>query len=226
MFSLKRDFRAFTLAEVLITLGIIGVVAAMTIPALMTKIQEHVTIRKVKKFHSAINQSLRLALEEEGEVTNWGLPQSGNARVGAFVDTLSKYYKIGTNVGAGKVQKTYTHTYKYLGNNTKWSTYKSNADYHVFTLLDGGLVFIKMLSADCNYNNNQADMNGDVCGLIFYDTNAEKLPNTFGRDIFVFLIKNDIIVPRSKDLGCSKYSGQGEGCSYHIIYEGTMSYLH
>ena len=46
--------RAFTLAEVLITLGIIGVVAAMTLPTLLNKYQEVVTVNKVKKFYFAL----------------------------------------------------------------------------------------------------------------------------------------------------------------------------
>ena len=41
---MKRNYIAFTLAEVLITLGIIGIVAALTIPALITKYQDKVTI--------------------------------------------------------------------------------------------------------------------------------------------------------------------------------------
>ena len=40
----------FTLAEVLITLGIIGVVAALTIPSLMTAYNKHITETRLKKF--------------------------------------------------------------------------------------------------------------------------------------------------------------------------------
>lgn len=40
--------KGFTLAEVLITLGIIGIVAAMTLPILIQKHQEKVTVTKVK----------------------------------------------------------------------------------------------------------------------------------------------------------------------------------
>ena len=51
---------AFTLAEVLITLGIIGIVAAMTIPNLITKHQQKVTVTKLEKAISYINQACRL----------------------------------------------------------------------------------------------------------------------------------------------------------------------
>lgn len=58
-------YRAFTLAEVLITLGIIGVVAAMTIPTLMAKIQENTYKSQYKKIFSELNQALRLLEEDD-----------------------------------------------------------------------------------------------------------------------------------------------------------------
>ena len=53
--------KAFTLAEVLITLGVIGVVAAMTIPALITAHNKHVIETKLFKLHSTILQGIRMA---------------------------------------------------------------------------------------------------------------------------------------------------------------------
>lgn len=61
----------FTLAEVLITLGIIGIVAAMTIPNLIQKNYEHQTVTKLKKTHSIISQAMRLASEEYGDPSGW-----------------------------------------------------------------------------------------------------------------------------------------------------------
>lgn len=52
---------AFTLAEVLITLGIIGVVAAMTIPTLVTNADKKATATKLKVFYSKINQAVKLS---------------------------------------------------------------------------------------------------------------------------------------------------------------------
>ena len=58
--------RAFTLAEVLITLGIIGVVAAMTLPSLMNKIQKRDTAARLKKFYSAMNQAINRSTVDNG----------------------------------------------------------------------------------------------------------------------------------------------------------------
>ena len=68
---MKKLYRAFTLAEVLITLGIIGVVAAMTIPGLMTNLQHKHTAAKLKKFYSTMKQVIMQAEEEFGDIGSW-----------------------------------------------------------------------------------------------------------------------------------------------------------
>ena len=47
---------AFTLSETLITLGILGMVASMTLPAVVNKYQEKVTVTKLKKIYSVFSQ--------------------------------------------------------------------------------------------------------------------------------------------------------------------------
>ena len=54
----KNRNNGFTLAEVLITLGIIGVVAALTIPTLVANYQKKVTVTKVKKVYVTLNNAL------------------------------------------------------------------------------------------------------------------------------------------------------------------------
>lgn len=61
----------FTLAEVLITLGIIGVVAALTIPTLIQNHRNQVVETRLKKFYSTINQAVQLAEAEYGDKKIW-----------------------------------------------------------------------------------------------------------------------------------------------------------
>ncbi|MBP3925534.1 type II secretion system protein [bacterium] len=61
--------KAFTLAEVLITLGIIGIVAAMTLPSIITKYRRAVVENRLKKFYSTINQAVRLSIAEHEEIS-------------------------------------------------------------------------------------------------------------------------------------------------------------
>ena len=62
---------AFTLAEVLITLGIIGVVAALTIPTLMANHRKQVVEVRLEKFYSTMNQVIKMAEADYGDVTEW-----------------------------------------------------------------------------------------------------------------------------------------------------------
>lgn len=66
-----KEKLAFTLAEVLITLGVIGVVAAITIPGLITSYNKKITETRLAKFYSVFNQAIRLSVAENGDVDPW-----------------------------------------------------------------------------------------------------------------------------------------------------------
>ena len=84
-------FKAFTLAEVLITLGIIGVVAAMTIPNLIAKLDHNGKISKLRKAQSIINQAIKLSVNENGDYEGW----DNTLRTKDYVQTyLAPYMKI------------------------------------------------------------------------------------------------------------------------------------
>ena len=62
---------AFTLAEVLITLGIIGVVAAMTLPTLIQNYKKHVVETRLAKFYSVMNEAFRMSETVNGDKKYW-----------------------------------------------------------------------------------------------------------------------------------------------------------
>ncbi len=62
---------AFTLAEVLITLGIIGVVVALTIPTLMSDYRKHVVETRLEKFYSVMNQAIAQSEIDNGNKLYW-----------------------------------------------------------------------------------------------------------------------------------------------------------
>ena len=66
--------RAFTLAEVLITLGIIGIVAAMTLPTLITKFNEKRTLAILREDYSILANMMQMA-RDTGNLTT---PKSSN----------------------------------------------------------------------------------------------------------------------------------------------------
>lgn len=66
-----KNREGFTLAEVLITLGIIGVVAAMTLPTVINKYKKQVAVNKLKKFYSVMTQAIKLEEAQNGALEYW-----------------------------------------------------------------------------------------------------------------------------------------------------------
>ena len=90
--SLKRN-AAFTLAEVLITLGIIGVVAALTLPSIISKYKKQVIATRLEQFASIYQQAIRMAEIEHGETIYWeGFePYNADAMLASYNKYLGKY---------------------------------------------------------------------------------------------------------------------------------------
>ncbi len=61
----------FTLAEVLIILGIIGVVAALTMPTFIANHKKKVVVTRMQKFYSSMNQALKLSEVQNSEYQYW-----------------------------------------------------------------------------------------------------------------------------------------------------------
>lgn len=86
--KLNNIKKAFTLAEVLITLTIIGVVAAITIPSFIADQDERATVTRVKKFNSTMQQAYKLAVAEYGPITRWNVKRDLSP-----MDITSEYEK-------------------------------------------------------------------------------------------------------------------------------------
>lgn len=94
-----RNF-GFTLAEVLITLGIIGVVASLTLPVIVQKYINSVVENRLKNFYTITNQAILMAEEKYGDRKHWfagvsdgGLDENGNLTGGAdMLDWYKKYF--------------------------------------------------------------------------------------------------------------------------------------
>src|SRR5574344_1129499 len=62
---------AFTLAEVVIVISIIGIIAETTIPELYSNYQKAVTVNQLKKTYSMLNQALQKSIADNGDVSGW-----------------------------------------------------------------------------------------------------------------------------------------------------------
>src|SRR5574344_2705711 len=86
---------AFTLAEVLIVLGIIGVVAAFTIPVLIKNIQKEETLIKLKASYTQLYQTIKLSEVDNGPTSEWDRikPRDSDELLSWFNTYLAKYLK-------------------------------------------------------------------------------------------------------------------------------------
>ena len=88
-----RNKKGFTLAEVLITLGIIGVVAALTLPVLIQNYQKKATATSVKKAYSELNQIIESAKADYGDPSGWSYYEQAN--LAEWVQTyIEPYVKV------------------------------------------------------------------------------------------------------------------------------------
>jgi len=104
--------KGFTLAEVLITLGIIGVVAALTLPTLLQNHKRQVYSTQLKKTYNTVSNAFRLSVAENGDMNSWAIPTLGNINQGIithkeFFDTYVKPYIKYNNIKYGSDIKVY-----------------------------------------------------------------------------------------------------------------------
>jgi len=91
---LRDDMRraAFTLAEILITLAIIGIVAALTIPNITYSYKKKVTETRLLKFYTTMNQAIKLSELENGDKKTWDFTTGANDTIENKQKFFDKYY--------------------------------------------------------------------------------------------------------------------------------------
>lgn len=191
---MKRS--GFTLAEVLITLGIIGVVAALTIPNLIAGYEKQVTISKLQKISSILNQAFRLSEIDNGESVYWNIEFNKSTE---YFNTYYKPYLKILHICDNENQCGYK-------SNTPWFRANGKPDkIHAVLkswresviLSDGSYVsFFTCAGLDSSVNQDDNTYTEGSSDLILIDINGGGKPNKFGRDAFYFsLVKGKGILP-------------------------------
>lgn len=198
-------FNGFTLAEVLITLGIIGVVAAMTLPSLVQKNRNKQLETALKRNYSILGQVLNMYQAETGERVKAG--QLGKHQLKPI---LMKYLNTVKDCGLGFddaekacIKNTTDEELK----NNPYKSYNGKASMNLgvfddgqFVTNDGSLIIIENNVGDNIYIS--IDVNG-------YNKN----PNRLGQDLFMFQIdEKGTLLPMGVE-GTEYYSETDEYCS-------------
>lgn len=221
--------KAFTLAEVLITLGIIGVVAALTIPTLVNNYRKKQFETGLKKEYSVLLQALDMYKQDnETPLKKEDTDQSH----GEFKNKIKPYLKILVDCGdeqAGKYEAKcvqngyYTQDKKYT-----YKTYSGNIANE--DLFDDGQIIL-------NDGSHLLFENVGNRGAVFVSTDVNgynKLPNKWGEDVFTFQLMNDgKLLPMGaegtiyadENTFCSKTSSNrfnGIACANRAIYDSSF----
>lgn len=229
--SMRAKSRAaFTLAEVLITLGIIGIVAAMTLPTLINKHQKKVLQTAFITSYSLLGQAIN------GLKADTGLSSVYDYYV--VYDTTRGYYM------RSEFERDFAKRLKFVNFSSsmqpKYRTYDGSKEISVDA---SSYVIGDFKHALANGALLKFTINGSLDGQsisLTVDTNGLKPPNRYGFDVFTFLVRssNDKLVGRkmqhlytedeAKDniysglagLPCSKKSKQtmnGIGCAGYAL---------
>lgn len=227
----------FTLAEVLITLAIIGIVAALTLPSLITKINNKGYAERLIKTYSTLQNVTNIIIQEDGLPSTWNWESDAqNSNAWKIFDAYKSHLNVvkvcRAPLGfieddcAPATADTKTLNGKYQGfgissENDIWGGHIGS-----MVLQDGTLINIKVKSYSTGvywaFPSN----------LVFYiDVNGKKAPNKIGRDIFFFYLTNaGKVLPFLSDdithaLGNScDINSTGHSCAYKVITEGKMNY--
>lgn len=228
LFMRKESKIAFTLAEVLITLGIIGVVAAMTIPSLIQSYKEKATVTAVKQSYSIFAQALKMVTIDNPDLsalTDSSLSAKENSQI--MFNEISKHIKKvkSCDVGGRCMASTYVNINNQILPRKNWE----DENNLVTGVLANGTGFWIL-----NLPNN-------TVGQIGIDINGDKRPNKLGVDFFWFTFGMDGNLyagrgPYNEKTPAGEYNNcelggsglgiyNGYGCSEWIITHENMDYL-
>ena len=220
----------FTLAEVLVTLGIIGVVAAMTMPTLVENHQKKVYIVQLQKVYTELAQAAKRVLTDNNAVslaeTRFSL---NNENAPEYF--LKNYFNLVNDCGH-EPTPCFADSYDTLNSTGFDMPFVLTENSYCGTLASGAAICVRT-----GVSSDEADvLHGGHHGVseIYVDTNGAKGPNILARDLFLINIYSDGIVgdahtPLSGDTieerfeACKDNGWQyGGGCLGKIIQDGWV----
>ena len=226
--DLDRNYKkkGFTLAEVLITLGIIGVVAALTLPTLISNHKEKQYITALKKNVSILANAYNLAVYENGGSNDFGylpavyvpLPQeegpgmydkNGNANSDIFFEVMKKHLNIAKDCGKENDEGCFPEIIYSPFRDKTWQIVHLQGNSRRFFVLNDGTSI------------------GITPALAYIDVNGLKKPNKLGVDVFQIAIDSNSLSfydkGETEEVKC--YTNEFM-CSGWVMANDNMDYIH
>lgn len=217
--------KAFTLAEVLITLAIIGVIAAISVPSLIQKTNQAELITAWKKQFATISQAYDQMLFDNGSEKVC----TSDFNNGCLRNSFSNYLKVIKKCDKAVTDGCFASGSKYLnGTDTQVGSVGINDTYMdswpAVVLSNGASILFRHHYSDCHYDAGAGVIPPAQCGWMYIDVNGHKKPNVVGKDIYNAGIMSEGIVPKGGTgdnvdpaTDCTA-TGTGLACSASALY--------
>ena len=193
--------QAFTLAEVLLTLTIVGIIASYTIPALIQNVEVAQNRIAFKQSYSILSSvATKVASNNSYNLVNVFETEDD------FLNEFKPHLNYIQECANARTDGCWTHPYYQLNGEVVDSQEMlelcpdgvGNHEYDAVTGLilnnKASILFQYPISSSCDSCNNRGLR--DKCGVIHIDVNGAKKPNTLGKDIYaVYLLKDGTIKP-------------------------------
>ena len=207
---MKKSLLAFTLAEVLITLTIIGVIAAITIPNLMQSWRKHEKISQIKSAYSILQNAIKMATAEHGNPDGWDYSGNGKEFSEKYILPYMKYQYI-CGYGSANSRCFDKGSWYYLARQKSESDDGYGAYNHYQIKLQNGM--------------DLGIYNGSVFKKkpwFVVDVNGQQGPTQAGNDVWGFILYGDENKLRT---GWGWVSSFNLGYSYYIsgTYNGACT---
>ncbi len=170
----RNDFFAFTLAEVLVTLGIIGVVSAMTVPSLIQNYQRQSYVTQLHKVYNETSQAL---LQYQTERNALNLKEAGLASQDAINEFIKSHFRVVQE--CDNMDNCFADEYKSMKGAVMTSYARERKS---FVLASGASI------------RPTYTLEGNKLINIAVDTNGQKGPNIAGRDLFWLYVYNNGLI--------------------------------
>ena len=212
---MKKNKKAFTLAEVIITLGLIGVVSAMSIPTLISSFKAREVETKLKEVYSTLQYA-----------------------VAAYDGAYTKTYTTNSFYNTFIKNRVHSLTPCTSGTDCFVDVKTLNGGSFsprgkTFIMPDGSHILFGTSGSNFYKNHgikiNGVEDNATIQLVIYTDVNGSKFPNTIGKDIYIMGWNGKKLVPAGYDIPyeelkkhCTSEDSAGSGifCMQKVISDG------
>lgn len=210
----------FSLAEVLVTMGIVGVLSIMLLPMMKNNYEAHVTEARTKAAYNAIMQATSLS------------KNAGSLYLGDSPSTWYRRYiqgNIQLAKDCGATAKCWHASQSLAGDNLSFTNIRKK---YSFTMLNGVDVIVFSTNKQLqSYGINTKYLSDENEGIgLYFDINGEDLPNIIGQDIYVMVWNGKTLVPAGNNMqsqnirsNCNKSatgSTSGRFCLQYMMDNG------